>query len=310
MQASRQGRADIVCLLLAAGVSVEQRISNNVTSFHHAAYEGHADVMKLLVPQISSFSKFLYQEPTEGDWQGKTALYLALEALDDANPDDDARRANAAGRAECAALLSAAMSSYRVKDTRDKLAHQEHDAACLKYNEELKAKGSRYRFPHSSFFGKSVKPGDDRLFHSIAMECDVAKRDYKKLFSLAEEYAGCAAVIAYKDQELFNLTAAATHGLLNIGIEKQCCLLRLLIVAGLNVDLCNDVDHQSLLHQAAEKGHIAAVKLLLAEGASVNIKDKDGRTPLTLAKKTSDIDGMDEARRVCFKLIKDAGGRE
>jgi len=49
---------------------------------------------------------------------------------------------------------------------------------------------------------------------------------------------------------------------------------------------------------------------LLAEGASVNIKDKDGRTPLTLAKKTSDVDGMDEVRRVCFKLIKDAGGRE
>ena len=37
------------------------------------------------------------------------------------------------------------------------------------------------------------------------------------------------------------------------------------------------------LHKACDKGNIEAVKQFLADGADVNVKDKDGGTPLSYA---------------------------
>eukprot|EP00961_Rhodomonas_salina_P250925 3392191-Rhodomonas_salina.2 len=38
------------------------------------------------------------------------------------------------------------------------------------------------------------------------------------------------------------------------------------------------------LHMAASQGHTQTVKVLLAEGADVNVRDKQGRTPLLVCK--------------------------
>ena len=44
------------------------------------------------------------------------------------------------------------------------------------------------------------------------------------------------------------------------------------------------VPHQTALHGAAERGFTAFVEFLVANGADLQAKDADGRTPLDLAK--------------------------
>ena len=47
------------------------------------------------------------------------------------------------------------------------------------------------------------------------------------------------------------------------------------------------VPHQTALHGAAEKGFTAFVEFLAANGADLQAKDANGRTPLDLAKGVS-----------------------
>ena len=46
----------------------------------------------------------------------------------------------------------------------------------------------------------------------------------------------------------------------------------------------------SALHYAAEKGKIEAVKVLLKHGATIDLKNDDGKTPLDLAYKQEVVD--------------------
>ena len=43
---------------------------------------------------------------------------------------------------------------------------------------------------------------------------------------------------------------------------------------------CQNVNLQTALHLAVERQHVQIVKLLVREGANLNIPDKDGDTPL------------------------------
>ena len=52
--------------------------------------------------------------------------------------------------------------------------------------------------------------------------------------------------------------------------------------AGANVD-AQDLDGDTPLHDAARFGHVNCVEALLAGGASVSIKNLDGKTPVELA---------------------------
>jgi len=48
---------------------------------------------------------------------------------------------------------------------------------------------------------------------------------------------------------------------------------------------------RTTLHSAAREGHTEVIELLIAKGADVNVKDKDGTTPLDMAddKETADL---------------------
>ncbi|MHC4086880.1 MAG: ankyrin repeat domain-containing protein [Planctomycetota bacterium] len=53
-----------------------------------------------------------------------------------------------------------------------------------------------------------------------------------------------------------------------------------LIEQGTSVDQYCDFNRWTALHAAAYKGHIEIAEFLLKQGANVNVKDKDGYTPL------------------------------
>ena len=77
------------------------------------------------------------------------------------------------------------------------------------------------------------------------------------------------------------LWEAAMNG--NIKAVKQH------LAAGTDVDTRDDVNGWTPLHFAAVDGHKEVAELLITKGASVNAKDKDGRTPLDLAKPYPEI---------------------
>jgi ankyrin repeat protein len=57
-------------------------------------------------------------------------------------------------------------------------------------------------------------------------------------------------------------------------------LVKFFIAQGTPVDQPCDFNRWTALHVAAEKGHIKITEFLIKQGANVNVKDKDGYTPL------------------------------
>ncbi|EAN83390.1 hypothetical protein C3747_44g96 [Trypanosoma cruzi] len=82
-------------------------------------------------------------------------------------------------------------------------------------------------------------------------------------------------------------------------------MVNLLIKAGVNVDHVNDFGWTGLLEVLELGGddldHVEITKALIAAGVDVNLADREGRTPLYLAKKHN-------LKRIT-KLLEEAGGR-
>jgi len=59
-----------------------------------------------------------------------------------------------------------------------------------------------------------------------------------------------------------------------------------------NPKLVNALDQfgNTALHGAVEKGHIQIIKYLISKGADVNMKDREGRTPLYYAEITANTE--------------------
>ena len=56
--------------------------------------------------------------------------------------------------------------------------------------------------------------------------------------------------------------------------------IEVLLGAGVDVNFCAAWSGWTALHRAAERGAVAAIRCLLAHGASVDARDSAGRTPL------------------------------
>jgi hypothetical protein len=65
---------------------------------------------------------------------------------------------------------------------------------------------------------------------------------------------------------------------------------RLLSIRNINVNLKDDLNGRTPLHWAAYNGHIEIARLLLQNGADVNVRDDDGWTPLLLAAWNGHVD--------------------
>lgn len=75
-----------------------------------------------------------------------------------------------------------------------------------------------------------------------------------------------------------------------------------------NLNLC-DENGFALLHYAVKRGLRATVSRLLEKGAAVDVKDKNGNTPLVLAmknlseRKINDVDIFSSTRSDTFKIV-------
>ena len=64
-------------------------------------------------------------------------------------------------------------------------------------------------------------------------------------------------------------------------------MVRVLLANGADIDAL-DEDQRTAISLAAKEGHLQASKLLIDEGASIEIADVDGMTPLSWAVNNSD----------------------
>jgi hypothetical protein len=67
-------------------------------------------------------------------------------------------------------------------------------------------------------------------------------------------------------------------------------VIRLLSIRNINVNVKDDENGSTPLHRAAANGHIEISRLLLQNGADVNVKDDGGNTPLHWAAEEDNID--------------------
>ena len=65
---------------------------------------------------------------------------------------------------------------------------------------------------------------------------------------------------------------------------------RLLSIRNINVNVKDDYRGDTPLHYAAENGHIEIARLLLQNGADLNVRSNRGRTPLHLAAENGNVD--------------------
>ena len=73
-----------------------------------------------------------------------------------------------------------------------------------------------------------------------------------------------------------------------------------ILQAEANPDVQNPQTGDTALHYAVQKGSVALVKAIIAFGGNINIKNKDGLTPLQMAQKGTDAD-----QKVCSQVLKE-----
>ena len=71
---------------------------------------------------------------------------------------------------------------------------------------------------------------------------------------------------------------AAIAGLAGLALD-EAEVAALLVAAGADVDRAGGVSRATPLHEAARRGNVATARALLAEGASLRVRDARGRTP-------------------------------
>ncbi|CCX31249.1 Similar to Ankyrin repeat domain-containing protein 50; acc. no. Q9ULJ7 [Pyronema omphalodes CBS 100304] len=92
------------------------------------------------------------------------------------------------------------------------------------------------------------------------------------------------------------------------GHKEVACLL---LEKGADVDI-QDRFGNTPLSIAAQNGHMTATRILLEKGADINLRDNDGRTPLELAEQQmislEDDDTSRAAYEAIVNLLKERGG--
>ncbi|MBN1994847.1 MAG: sigma-70 family RNA polymerase sigma factor [Anaerolineae bacterium] len=107
------------------------------------------------------------------------------------------------------------------------------------------------------------------------------EQDHQEVARLLDRFGG-AWEARPANKQLFAQLFQPARDMELVASESQFATLEVLLTDGFDVNT-RDKNGQTLLHWAAQKGHLEAVELLLKNGAKPNIKDETGQTPLQRA---------------------------
>ena len=252
MYAARDGRMDTARMLLDAGAEINARDANDITPLITAITNNHPDVARLLIERGADIKA--------ADWYGRTALWAAVETR---NMDvDNATFENSIERAPFLELIQVLLERGADPNARTREVPPVR-------NDFLRITAS---LSWVDFTGQTP-------FITAALAGDVTVM--KMLLKHGADpniptFAGTTALMAAAG---VNWQFDQTYD------EGQPALLeavKLCVELGLDVNAVNSMG-LTAMHGAANRGSDDIIKYLSSLGAKVDVKDKEGRTPLTWA---------------------------
>ena len=252
LYAARDGRLASATLLLDAGANIEQADGNGITPLLAAIGNNHPDVARMLVDRGANINVV--------DWYGRTPLWTAVEAR---NMDfDNNTFANNVDRAPLLDLIKVLLDKGAAVNTRTK------ESPPIR-RQMLATTGTLewVDFTGQTPFIRAALAGDVTV-----MKLLLAKGADPKIptFSGTTALMAAAGVNWVVDQ-------TADEGAKALLEAVQLC-----VELGLDVNAVNSMG-LTAVHGAANRGSDDIIRFLAGKGARLDVKDKEGRTPLVWA---------------------------
>jgi ankyrin repeat protein len=252
MYASRDGRMETVRMLLDAGADIEQRDANDITPLIAAITNNHPAVARYLIERGADIKAV--------DWYGRTPLWAAVETR---NMDlDNATFENSIDRAPFLELIQVLLERGADPNARTKEVPPVR-------NDFLRVTAS---LSWVDFTGQTP-------FITAALAGDVT------VMKLLLKHGADPNIPTFAGTTALMAAAGVNWQFDQTFDEGQPALLeavKLCVELGLDVNAVNSMG-LTAMHGAANRGSDDIIKYLSSLGAKVDVKDKEGRTPLTWA---------------------------
>ena len=252
LYAARDGRIEAARMLVAAGAALEQTDANGITPLLMAITNNHIDLARFLIDRGANVNVV--------DWYGRTPLWAAVEAR---NMDvDNATFENAVDRAPVLELIQVLLDRGADPNSRTK------ETPPIR-RQMLRVTGS---LSWVDFTGQTP-------FLTASLSGDVT------VMRLLLEY-GADAHIPTVGGTTALMAAAGINWVVDQTFDEGPKALleavKLCWELGLDVNASNSMG-LSAVHGAANRGSDDIIRFLVDKGARLDVKDKEGRTPLTWA---------------------------
>jgi uncharacterized protein len=252
LYAARDGRLESARLLLDAGANIEHADANAVTPLISAIANNHPDVARLFIDRGANVNAV--------DWYGRTPLWMAVEAR---NMDfDNNTFVNNVDRAPLLELIKVLLDKGAAVNVRTK------ESPPIR-QQMLATTGTLewVDFTGQTPFIRAALAGDVTV-----MKLLLARGADPKIptFSGTTALMAAAGVNWVVDQ-------TADEGAKALLEAVQLC-----VELGLDVNAINSMG-LTAVHGAANRGSDDILRFLAGKGARLDVKDKEGRTPLTWA---------------------------
>ncbi|HEV8395945.1 MAG TPA: ankyrin repeat domain-containing protein [Vicinamibacterales bacterium] len=252
MYAARDGRLESATLLLDAGATIEQADANGVTPLLTAIGNNHPEVARLLVNRGANVNAV--------DWYGRTPLWTAVEAR---NMDfDNNTFMNNVDRAPLLELIKVllvkgAQVNARTKESPPIRRQMLPTTGTLEWVD----------FTGQTPFIRAALAGDVTVMRLL-----LAKGADPKIAT----FGGTTALMAAAGVN-WVVDQTADEGPKSLLEAVQLC-----VELGLDVNAINSMG-LTAVHGAANRGSDDIIRFLAGKGARLDVKDKEGRTPLVWA---------------------------
>jgi ankyrin repeat protein len=252
MYAARDGRLESARLLLDAGAAIEQADANAITPLLAAIANNHPDVARLLIERGANVNAV--------DWYGRTPLWTAVETR---NMDfDNNTFVNNVDRAPLLALIDLLLEKGANPNARTK------ESPPIR-RQMLTTTGTLewVDFTGQTPFIRAALAGDVTVMKRL-----LAKGADPKIAT----FSGTTALMAAAGVN-WVVDQTADEGPKALLEAVQLC-----VDLGLDVNAINSMG-LTAVHGAANRGSDDIIRFLASKGARLDVKDKEGRTPLTWA---------------------------
>jgi ankyrin repeat protein len=279
LYAARDGRVDAARMLVAAGARLEETDPNGITPLLMAISNDHMDMARFAIDQGAHVNVM--------DWYGRTPLWAAVEAR---NMDvDNGNFENGVDREAALDVITLLLARGADPNTRTK------ETPPIR-RQMLRVTGSLswVDFTGQTPFLTAALAGD---LATMRLLLDYGADPYVTTFGGTTALMAAAGINWVVDQTF------------DEGPKALLDAVKLCYELGMDV---NDVNSMGLtaIHGAANRGSDDIIQFLVQKGAKLDIKDKEGRSPLTWAEGVFLATHPGKAKPSSMALIKKLTGSE